>query len=308
VQRGETDSALALLAGLDDPGALLLAADVRAAAGELEAALTLIDRLLARDVTLAGARERHQRWRTLLGREAVPVPDASATLLEPAVASVPLRIVGEAGRGGAGVVYEAFDERLGRRVALKVYHQPARDREKIEREARLPVALAGAGIVRVFDADPSNGWIAMEWLDGGSLKRRLVQREVGLLLPIERWFVPLARTLARVHDSGFVHADIKPANVLFRSFAEPVLSDFGLAREIGVVIADGSVGFMSPERLAQRPLVPADDVFALGRVLDAVLSSGVTKSQRWMRVAELAQGPERPKDGGQLLRASGLSV
>jgi serine/threonine-protein kinase len=143
----------------------------------------------------------------------------------------------------------------------------------------------------------------MEWLDGGSLKRRIDERELLLLVPIERWFVPLVRALARVHAGGYVHADVKPANVLFRSTAEPVLSDFGLSREIGAPSTDGSVGYMSPERLAQRPLAPADDVYALGCVLDAVLAIA-DDDRRWRAVAELARASNRPVDAGELLRST----
>lgn len=285
VQRGDPELALELLDGLSDGAALLLAADVRAERGELAHALGLVERVLARDIDAPGARERHERWRRHLGGGAPPTALLDApTVLRAETPETSLRIVGEAGRGGAGTVYEAWDDLLGRRVALKVYHRPAEERDKLEREARLAVSLVGRGVVRVFDADPGRGWIVMEWAAGGALKRWLQRADAAMLWPIGRWFVPLAEALARVHASGIVHADIKPANVLFRRPDDPVLSDFGLARAAGERVEGGSFGYLSPERLGGQPVSPADDVYALGRIVEDALGA-------------LGKSPEAPEPG-----------
>ena len=128
-----------------------------------------------------------------------------------------LRIVGEAGRGGAGTVYEAVDDVLGRRVALKLYHRRIEERPKLEREARIAVSFAGPGVIRVFDADAERGFIIMEWVAGGALKGWLRRTDLELLLPLERWFVPLVDGRRACPRAGVVHADLKPANVLFRA-------------------------------------------------------------------------------------------
>ena len=103
--------------------------------------------------------------------------------------------------------------------------------------------------------------------------RETERADRSLLCPVERWFVPLARTVAEVHRAGLVHADLKPANVLFRAPGEPVISDFGIASAPGQPALGGSFGYLAPERLLGEPLTPADDVFALGRILQDALDA-----------------------------------
>jgi serine/threonine-protein kinase len=199
-------------------------------------------------------------------------------------------------------VYEAVDDVLGRRVALKVYHRPEEDRDKLENEARTAVTLGGRGVVRIFDADTERGLIVMEWLPGSALKRWL--REPKELLPLERWLVPLAETLARIHAEGFVHGDLKPANIMFRTFDEPVLSDFGLARRSAELLVGGSRGYMSPERLGGTSLGCAEDVYAFGRIVEDVLVAlGADADPRLSALVPrlLEPGPGRPSDAGQLV-------
>ncbi len=312
VQRGDASAALQLLAGAHSSPALLLAADLYADRGELARALTLVERVLARDIDWPGACERHERFRRGLGVELHTVRELDQpTLLRAEVPSTTLRIVGEAGRGGAGAVYEAVDDVLGRRVALKVYHRAREERDKLEREAARAVELSGLGVVRIFDVDPTRGWIVMEWLPGGALKRWLTRAESAVLWPPGRWFSPLVRAVARVHERGVVHADLKPANVLFRSPEEPVLSDFGLAHPLGRRVSGGSLGYLSPERLSSQPIAPDDDVYALGRILDDALDALERAAEPppaaevavWRQLAELATAPRpaRPADAAALL-------
>jgi serine/threonine-protein kinase len=315
--RGEPELALELCDGLSSPAALMLSADIRADRGELARALTLIERVLARDIDAPGARERHERWRAQLGGGGpAALPLDAPTVLRAEAPETSLRIVGEAGRGGAGTVYEALDEVLGRRVALKVYHRPAEERDKLVREARLAVQLSGRGVVRVFDADPGRGFIVMEWAPGGALKRWIGRADVAMLWPVERWLIPLARALERVHELGMVHGDVKPANVLFRAPDDPMLSDFGLAHAAGHAVQGGSFGYLSPERLNGEPLTPADDVYALGRIVEDVLDAlgrpaepdrpPLVERQRWRQLVERALSPieRRPKTVAELLGSS----
>lgn len=313
VERGDSDAALDLLESLRSISALTLSADICARRGELGRAITLAERVLARDIDAPGVRERHARWRAKLGLSPVSAAEPAPTLLRPELPATSFTIIGEAGRGGAGVVYEAVDDVLGRRVALKVYHRSS-ERDKLEREARLAVALVGRGVVRVFDANPERGWIAMEWLPGGSLKHWLARAELDVLWPIDRWVVPLARALERVHARGLVHADLKPANVLFRAPHEPVISDFGLACRAGERALGGSVGYLSPERVLGGALSAADDVYALGRLVEDALAAvdrspglaprAATDRERWRRVARVATAERtgRPADAGAFLR------
>jgi hypothetical protein len=291
VDRGEPAAALQALARTTSSEALMLRAEVLAGGDDLAAALALVERVLLRDLDWPGARERHLRWREALGVSVVPRADPSTTMMTSAP-EAPFRLLREVGRGGAGVVYEAEDRDLQRRVALKVYHQPDRDRVQLLHEAHVGVALEGPGTVRVFDANPEHGWLVMEWAARGALRSVLRERDLAVLRPIERWALPLAKALARVHAAGWVHHDVKPANILLRDPGAPLLTDFGIARREGEPSPPGSLGYVSPERLAGRASDTRDDVYGYGRVIEDALDV-VTDGPRielWRVVAALCTG------------------
>lgn len=270
-QRGDPAEALALLGSPASTGGLLLLADLRAATGDLPAACSALERVLARDIATPGARERLERWRGLLGLPSLSgeVLHQDATLFTSAAPSSPFRIVAEAGRGGASVVYRAEDTLLLRTLALKVYHRPREHREQIAREAAVAVEAAGIGVVRILDVDLDQGWLAMEWASGSSLRERL-RSSPASLLPVEPWLGPLLRAVARLHRLGWVHGDIKPGNVLLSSSGAALLSDFGIARRPGEAWQGGTLGYLSPQRLAGAPAALSDDVYAVGRVLEDI--------------------------------------
>ncbi|HEY8073059.1 MAG TPA: serine/threonine-protein kinase, partial [Labilithrix sp.] len=252
-----------------------------------------------------GARERHKRWRAQLGFDVehkAVMAGATVVAREP---DAPFDLLREVGRGGAGAVYEAVDRELGRHVALKVYHQPERDRTQLAHEAKVAVQLEGPGIVRVFDIDPDHGWVALEWASHGTVREQIRARELSRLLPIERWAMPLAQALARVHGAGWVHHDVKPANVLLARTGAAILTDFGIARRAGEPSPPGSLGYISPERMAGRPSDPRDDVYGFGRILEDVLD--VVKDDalaaRYRPLAAACTGPDaqRPADARALL-------
>ncbi len=164
VDRGEHVAGLRVLERAGSNDALLLRADLLARAGEPAAAVALVERVLLRDLDWPGARERHSRGLAAMGLHRAPTkPDPSSATMMTSAPDAPFALLREIARGGAGVVYEAEDRELGRRVALKMYHRPDRDRPQLLHEARVAVALAGPGLVRVFDVDPARGWLAMEW-------------------------------------------------------------------------------------------------------------------------------------------------
>jgi tRNA A-37 threonylcarbamoyl transferase component Bud32 len=306
--RGEPDAAATALQRAGSLQALLMRADLLEAAGDRSAALSLVEQVLGRDVDWPGARERRQRWSAELGRVPPRVargPDetalAASAPFAPVAPFAPFVLVREAGRGGSGTVYEAEDRELGRRVALKVYHQPERDRAKLLHEARVAVAVAGEGVVPVFDVDPGRGWLAMQWAPLGALAALTSRRR-----PVRpmAWARALAMALARVHAAGWVHHDVKPANVLLRASGVPMLADFGIARRAGEPSPPGSPGYVSPERLAGRASDPSDDVFAFGRVLLVEADhAGIGADDPWRMLAAECTGPAdaRPRDGGDLV-------
>lgn len=303
VDRGEPGAAAAALVRARSAPALMMRADLLERAGDVPAALALVEQVLARDIDWPGARERHARWRELLGRG----PSSDAREPPSGIAAIgpegPYRLLREAGRGGSAAVYEAEDRELLRRVALKVYHRPDRDRAKLLHEARVGVAVAGEGIVPVLDVDPRSGWLAMQWAPLGALAAQ--RRSIGM-----GWVGPLARALARVHAAGWVHHDLKPANVLLRAPDAPMLGDFGTARRRGEPSPPGSPGYVSPERLAGRASDPGDDVYGFGRVLAEVLDARAADAPAeapddpaWRALAAACTGPGaiRPRDGEALV-------
>ncbi len=305
VDRGELEAAAQALVRARSAPALMLRADLLEGAGEVSAALALVEQVLARDLDWPGARERHARWRGALGlAPSGHAPPAAAAPLPAVAPDLPYKLLREAGRGGSATVYEAEDLELLRRVAVKVYHRPERDRAKLLHEVRVAVAVAGEGVVPVFDADPHGGWIAMQWAALGALGSR---RAVGPAA----WAAALARALARVHAAGWVHHDVKPANVLLRAAGAPMLGDFGTARRRGEPSPPGSLGYVSPERLAGRASDPRDDVYGFGRVLAEALETGGPGASSkkpgsgWSALASACTGQDsaRPADGGELVAA-----
>jgi serine/threonine-protein kinase len=315
--RGDEAGALRVLEGARSTPALVLAADLFAATGQLARAVGTIERVLARAIDAPGARERQRRWSAALGvAKTEERRRDEATVVTATPQGAPFRLLREVARGGAGSVYEAEDELLGRRVAFKVYHGKSADRALLAREAKLASALAGPGVLRVFDADPSEGWLSIEWVPRGSVRDLLRSGQVSALAPLGPWAVSLARAIARVHEQGYVHADVKPANVLLRRPDEAVLGDFGIAQAIGAPGSPGSAGYVSPERIAGRPSDPRDDVYGFGRILEDVLhrfEEGAAAQPElvkdgheiavWRTIAELCIGPDetRPADGRALL-------
>ncbi len=197
------------------------------------------------------------------------------------------QVVRELGRGGMGVVLEAFDAALGRRVAIKRIGsaQSATDPEEVQRfvrEARVTARLRHPGIVAVHEVGAEHGqpYIVMDLVQGPSLEA-LLRREK---LPPER-VAAIARDIAaalhHAHGHGVTHRDVKPENVLIDETdgGRPLLTDFGLASDragtrltlTGDVL--GTPHYMPPEQArGEKDLGPRTDVWALGAVLFRALA------------------------------------
>jgi len=196
------------------------------------------------------------------------------------------RILGKLGVGGMGVVYEAEDERLSRRVALKFLPDELADdpdaTRRFQREAQTIALLNHPHICTIYDVDEHEGrrFIAMERLEGMNLKLYMARKTLETPDIVEL-ALQITDALEAAHAKGVVHRDIKPGNIFISGTGQVKVLDFGLARrfrtpETGEIELDGSTipgrplgtaNYMAPERILQMPLDPRSDLFSLGVVI-----------------------------------------
>ena len=195
------------------------------------------------------------------------------------------RIIRELGRGGMGVVYEAEQTSLHRRVALKVLRfGVVADEEamrRFQREAETVARLHHTNIVPIFAVGMERGvhYYAMQFIEGRSLADVLDEsRRSGKPLPVEevaRWGLEAAEALAHAHQRGVIHRDIKPSNLLLDTDGVVWLTDFGLAKRTDEATLTvhgtlmGTPRYMSPEQAAwlQQPVDRRTDLYSLGATL-----------------------------------------
>jgi serine/threonine-protein kinase len=212
------------------------------------------------------------------------------------------------GSGGMADVYLAEDQELGRRVALKLLNERhAADEQFVERfrrEAQSAAGLNHPNIVSIFDRGRAEGtyYIAMEYLDGRTLKELLV-RNGPTPIPIAIDYArQILGALSFAHKNGIVHRDIKPHNIIVGRDGRLKVTDFGIARsgasqmtEAGSIV--GTAQYLSPEQARGAPVDQRSDLYSLGIVLYEMLTgkvpfTGDTPVEIAMK--HLSQVPEPP--------------
>ena len=188
------------------------------------------------------------------------------------------------GKGGMATVYLAIQESLHRPVVLKILDQVAdqRSEDLIERfiaEGRIIASLRHPNIITIYDIGlaESSLYISMEYVQGGDLKQRME-------LPISvdetlEYLIKVAGALAEAHKHGVVHRDVKPANILFRDGQTPLLTDFGIAKQVdteadltstGIFL--GSPNYVSPEQADGIKTDGRADIYSLGCIFHELLT------------------------------------
>ncbi len=185
------------------------------------------------------------------------------------------RIIRELGRGAMGMVFEAEQVELGRRVALKLLHTPLGADpsaiQRFKREAQILASLAHPHVVRLYDFGIDGGklYLAMEYVDGTDMAQFVDSHEI-TAAQTQRWMSQAASALAHAHGRGVLHRDVKPGNMFVLESGDLKLGDFGLARDeqgtrltmSGAIL--GTPAFMSPEAALGNPATVASDIYSLG--------------------------------------------
>ena len=236
------------------------------------------------------------------------------------------RVTGKLGTGGMGVVYEAEDTRLPRKVALKFLpDELAEDPDagrRFRREAETVALLNHPNICTIYDIGDHGGraFIAMECVEGVNLKTFMARNPLDTPA-IGDIASQITEALAAAHAKGVVHRDIKPGNIIVTDARKVKVLDFGLARrfriaDTGQLGLDGSTipgrpigtaNYMAPERILQLPVDPRSDLFSLGVIIYEMATgrlpfAGTSPSETVTNVLEkeptplTTLAPDRPRE------------
>jgi len=242
------------------------------------------------------------------------------------------RITGKLGSGGMGIVYEAEDVRLTRKVALKFLPEESADdpdaERRFQREADTIAQLNHPNICTIYEIDRAEGraFIAMECVEGLNLKTYMSRNQLstGAIVEIA---LQIAAALGSAHAKGIVHRDVKPGNIIVSDSGQVKVLDFGLARRFQTVDTHelgpegstipgrpmGTANYMAPERILQLPLDPRSDLFSLGVVIFEMATgrlpfAGASPSETVANVLDKAPpsltslAPQHPKSLEQVVR------
>jgi tetratricopeptide (TPR) repeat protein len=243
--------------------------------GDLSEADEVFERILSFDYNFKDVQERLEKTRANLKKQS---DESKATESRPPTKTAEqgrYKITGKLGKGGMGVVYKATDTVLDRTVAYKVLPDSLQENpqalKNFLREAKSAAKLNHPGIVTVYDAGEQDGvfYIAMEYVDGNTLKEIIKHR--GKISPggIVHVLTQMCEALAYAHEQKVVHRDIKTANTMWTRDRKAKIMDFGLAKVIEEVrnhttVVSGTPYYMSPEQTLGKNVDHRTDIYSLG--------------------------------------------
>jgi tetratricopeptide (TPR) repeat protein len=250
------------------------------AAEEFQEAVDLYEKILTFDYHYKDVEKRLElaRAKAAQNQSTEPPTGSQATVGPPSGRPGRYKIEGELGRGGMGIVYKAHDTVLDRPVALKVLPDALKDNpealKNFLREAKSAAKLNHPNIVTVYDAGEQDGryYIAMEYVDGTTLKE--IVRRRGVISPngVLHVLLQMCEALAFAHDQKVVHRDVKTANTMWTRDKKAKIMDFGLAKVIEEVrnhttLVSGTPYYMSPEQTLGKNVDHRTDIYSLGVTL-----------------------------------------
>jgi tetratricopeptide (TPR) repeat protein len=278
-------------------------ATVYEASGDFAAAHPLYEKILAFDYKYEDVEARLARTREELARAPAAEPAGSPE------APKPNRYIirGTLGRGGMGIVYKAEDTMLDRVVAFKVLPDALKENpqalKNFLREAKSAAQLNHPNIVMVYDAGEQEGnfYIAMEYVDGHTLKEIIKRR--GRIAPkgVAHVLSQMSEALAYAHDKKIVHRDIKTANAMWTVERKAKIMDFGLAKVIEEVrnhttVVSGTPYYMSPEQTLGKNVDQRTDLYSLGVSLFEMATGGLPFTEGNLPYHHVHTPPPDPRE------------
>jgi serine/threonine protein kinase len=197
------------------------------------------------------------------------------------------QILGELGRGGMGIVYQAYDKQLKEQVAIKLLSPLlSTDQEALERltrEVSLARRVTHPNVIRIHDLSEVNGlhYVSMEYFSGVNLKEHLKQRGPLSIMHAYQLLAQICDGLEAAHSQGVIHRDLKAQNIMVAASGQCKIIDFGLARSVhlegmtatGLIM--GTPEYMAPEQVSGKHVDERADIYALGVILFEMLTGRV---------------------------------
>ena len=248
--------------------------------GKRNEARKIYRKILAEDESFLDVKERLDMLSASMAEPSQAPFEQTVRLTEP-VGKIEQRyeVLRELGRGGMGIVSQARDKLLDRDVALKQLTESAMGaeddaHERFLREAKAASRLNHPNIVSVYDVieDRNTLFIAMEYVDGISLRQYLKEHPLPPLKLVLAVATQVADALQSAHDKGVIHRDIKPDNIMITRKGKVKITDFGIAHmtESTMTVSGsimGTLKYMSPEQIRGDKVTSASDLYSFGVVL-----------------------------------------